>query len=64
MRGITMIFTVIRVASKVATAAWVAKNGYEVYKKGAAVYKTYKKVKSVGTGAKGLAKEVGKRLKK
>lgn len=59
-----MIFTAIRLASKVATVAWVAKTGYQTYKKGEAVYKTYKKVKSVGSGAKGLANEVSKRFKK
>lgn len=59
-----MILTVIRVASKVATITWVAKTGYQAYKKGAAVYKTYKQVQTVSSGAKGIAKEVAKKFKK
>lgn len=55
-----MIFTAIRIASKVATVAWVAKTGIQVYKKGAGVYKTYKTVKGVTTGAKNLKNKMKK----
>lgn len=62
-----MIFTVLRVAkvvSKVATVALVVKKGYETYKKGAVIYKTYKKVKNVSSGTKGIVKQISKKLKK
>ena len=34
----------IKVASKVATVAWAAKSGYDIYKKGKKVYEVYDKV--------------------
>jgi hypothetical protein len=58
MKGVSMIFTTIRIVTKVATAAWVAKTGYTVYKKGEEVYKTYKKVQDINSKAKGVARTV------
>lgn len=58
--GIIMIFTAMRLASKVATVAWVAKTGMQVYKKGTTVYKAYKTVKSISD----TRNKVTKKLKK
>lgn len=55
-----MIFTAMRLASKVATVAWVAKTGMQVYKKGTTVYKAYKTVKSISD----TRNKVTKKLKK
>lgn len=43
----------IKVASKVATVAWVAKNGYHIYQKGKKIKKAYDTM----TGAKKKVKK-------
>lgn len=59
-----MILTAIRLISKATTVVVVAKTGYSVYKKGTTAYKTYKKVKGVGSSAKTIAREVKKVINK
>lgn len=42
-----MIFTAIKLASRVATVVWVAKTGYELMENGKKVYGKYQKTKAV-----------------
>lgn len=54
-----MIVTAIRfikVASKVATVAWAAKNGYELYQKGKKIKKAYDTVTGVKKKARKFIK--------
>lgn len=46
----------IRVASKVATVAWAAKSGYDLYQKGKKVKKVYDKIKSTKDKVKKIMK--------
>lgn len=46
----------IKVASKVATVAWAAKSGYDIYKKGKKVYEVYDKVKKTKDRVKKVLK--------
>lgn len=46
----------IKVASKVATVAWAAKSGYDIYKKGKKVYEVYDKVKKTKDKVKKVLK--------
>jgi hypothetical protein len=58
-----MIFTAIkfvRVASKVATVAWAAKTGYNMYKTGTKAYGAYKRVKGVTDTARNAVKKLTK----
>lgn len=46
----------IRVASKVATVAWAAKNGYDIYQKGKKVKQVYDKINKAREKAKKFIK--------
>lgn len=42
-----MIFTALKIASRVVTVVWVAKTGYEMLENGKKVYGKYQKTKAV-----------------
>lgn len=42
-----MIFTALKIASRVITVVWVAKTGYEMLENGKKVYGKYQKTKAV-----------------
>lgn len=46
----------IKVASKVVTVAWAAKNGYDLYQKGKKAKKAYDRIKSTKDKVKNIMK--------
>ena len=52
-----MIFTVIKLASKVGTAIWVMKKARSAIKTGNKAYKTYKNTKRVTNAIRSIGKK-------